>query len=448
MDILSKKQILNTKLSVEIIDAAEINEKVVGKITEIEDTINDFPNKYLLKNDDGSIEVPSIRVVSDSSDAIMNFSSKDSFIQGNIAISSNKSYGGLYTGTYGYEILSVINETNQLKLAGDLSKIADLLNNVYATDVPESIPTASKAVKLAHGGAVGSTVALKDFKFSFALGDQSGTLSFKIIAVEQINEEYGLVTLDAIPSTLKNAATSLKTEEAYHDKYLTDDNGIYVIGYPELGNKPLHNFYSQHAEGGSTKAIGKYTHTEGRDTIADMRYSHAEGSHNVAGEMATHVEGFYNIALGRYSHAEGYENKAGGIYSHAEGRDNIANNSCEHAEGSFNISHNSDEEGYTIHSVGIGTAAAKRQNAIEIQKSGKIFINGIGGYAGKTTINKNDLKTVIDNITTDINNLSTKFNFTNEIELIDTDDENFGVEIIATKLNEIIGLLNSFKNNN
>lgn len=62
---LITKRILDTKLSVEIIDAAEINEKVVGKITDIESTINDFPNTYLLKNDDGSIKVPSVRIVAD-----------------------------------------------------------------------------------------------------------------------------------------------------------------------------------------------------------------------------------------------------------------------------------------------------------------------------------------------------------------------------------------------
>ena len=82
----------------------------------------------------------------------------------------------------------------------------------------------------------------------------------------------------------------------------------------------MYNFYGNHAEGGSTKAIGKYSHAEGRATIADVRYSHAEGSFSFAGGMYSHVEGNNCTAHGSAAHAEGMENIADGNCSHASGR--------------------------------------------------------------------------------------------------------------------------------
>ena len=103
-----------------------------------------------------------------------------------------------------------------------------------------------------------------------------------------------------------------------------DDNGLYCPKNPTIGNVVLENFYSSHAEGGSTRAIGKYTHAEGRDATADIRYAHAEGSHTFAGGMGSHAEGFgtpanNNMALGQGSHSEGCKSIALGQASHAEG---------------------------------------------------------------------------------------------------------------------------------
>lgn len=70
-----------------------------------------------------------------------------------------------------------------------------------------------------------------------------------------------------------------------------DDNALYCPSDPTIGSSIIHNFYANHAEGGSVKAIGKYTHAEGRRTTADNRYSHAEGDGSFAGRMAAHAEG-------------------------------------------------------------------------------------------------------------------------------------------------------------
>ncbi len=92
-------------------------------------------------------------------------------------------------------------------------------------------------------------------------------------------------------STVTAGLSSL-TEEQCIDLWENDDNAFYVAGFPEIGNTVVKNFYAQHVEGGSSRAVGKYTHAEGRDNIADIRYSHAEGSHNIAAGMASHAEGF------------------------------------------------------------------------------------------------------------------------------------------------------------
>lgn len=100
------------------------------------------------------------------------------------------------------------------------------------------------------------------------------------------------------------------TEEQCIDRYENDDNGLYIPARPDIGNVILKNFFGNHVEGGSSKAIGKYTHAEGRSTIADVRYSHAEGSFTTAGGIGSHAEGmgwpgYHNVAFGGASHVEG-----------------------------------------------------------------------------------------------------------------------------------------------
>ena len=112
-----------------------------------------------------------------------------------------------------------------------------------------------------------------------------------------------------------------------------DDNALYCPGHPEVGNAVIANFYANHAEGGSVKAIGKYSHAEGRATIADCRYSHAEGDKSKSYGMAEYSEGISAVAYGYSSHAEGGSTTASGSYSHAEGKSTTASGSYSHAEG-------------------------------------------------------------------------------------------------------------------
>lgn len=78
-------------------------------------------------------------------------------------------------------------------------------------------------------------------------------------------------------------------------------------------------------------------------------------------------------------------------YSHAEGLETMTLNEGEHAEGKWNKS----TPGVTMFSIGCGTGAANRKNAVEVDKDGKVFILGVGGYDGTNPDEADDLATVL-----------------------------------------------------
>ena len=69
---------------------------------------------------------------------------------------------------------------------------------------------------------------------------------------------------------------------------------------------------------------------------------------------------------------------ANGEYSFAEGQNTIANNRSEHAMGEFNESHHLNNtfgsSGNTLFSIGNGTSATNRKNALEVMQNGDIYI--------------------------------------------------------------------------
>ena len=70
--------------------------------------------------------------------------------------------------------------------------------------------------------------------------------------------------------------------------------------------------------------------------------------------------------------------KANGEYSFAEGQNTIANNRSEHAMGEFNESNKASDtfgdSGNTLFSIGNGTSATNRKNALEVMQNGDIYI--------------------------------------------------------------------------
>lgn len=111
-----------------------------------------------------------------------------------------------------------------------------------------------------------------------------------------------------------------------------------------------------------------------------------------SGESSIMLKDSDSIVNGDFSTSLGKNNEITGDYSTALGYGNIVSNEAEHTVGKHNIS----TVDSTIYSIGIGTSATDRKNALEVDKDGKIYGYGIGGYDGTNASDSNDLKTVID----------------------------------------------------
>ena len=239
-----------------------------------------------------------------------------------------------------------------------------------------------------------------------------------LITVDDTNLEEKASTSYVVGDTLQFDASQHHYNKLKIVSLSTNDNGQSVIGIEKLvedeldlslDSDPNENFvwvvgknygevfpmaYGAHAEGESTKAMGRAAHAEGRQTQAIGGYSHAEGMQTVANYAAhaegqstqatgnnSHAEGYKTVAFESHSHAEGSETnatgtashaegrktKAIGNYSHAEGYETVAQGPCSHAEGQRTTASggNSHAEGYETvaktaraHAEGKGTIAA------------------------------------------------------------------------------------------
>lgn len=113
--------------------------------------------------------------------------------------------------------------------------------------------------------------------------------------------------------------------------------------------------------------------------------------------------GMRNLSIGNHAVAMGGYNIARGNDSVAMGQGCITNNTSNRGEfacGRFNKSVSD-----TQFSLGIGTSATKRKNALEIKTNGKHYIYGVGGYDGTNPNESNDIATVISNISKDIDGI-------------------------------------------
>ena len=92
-----------------------------------------------------------------------------------------------------------------------------------------------------------------------------------------------------------------------------------------------------HAEGQGSLASGDMSHAEGAGSQATGSVSHAEGGGTTASAVGAHAEGGGSQATGAQSHAEGGGTIASGTQSHAEGASTIACINASHASGRFNL---------------------------------------------------------------------------------------------------------------
>ena len=345
-----------------------------------------------------SLGVLSGNFIQSNSENVLNYSSKNAFLQAEEAGSDAKSYGPAYTGTKGFCILSVDRVKKELWLSGNISSLVNLydgtktsLSDRYAG----TFPINSRALRIYEGNVVSRELTkdnLSNLYYSFALSSGSGT-RFRISAVEQcepdesdpiLSNGYGIARLTSLPAGL-TAVPANVAMNTYIALWNNDDNALYCPGFPEIGNVIIENFYAQHGEGGSVRAIGKYTHVEGRDTIADVRYSHAEGSHNVAGEMASHAEGFYTLALARYTHAEGNATSAINQNAHSEGNMTLASGTNAHAEGKY-----TEANGEISHAEGLSSIAGGSLAHVEGYQTSALAFTAMHAEGYRTLVSANN----------------------------------------------------------
>ena len=194
------------------------------------------------------------------------------------------------------------------------------------------------------------------------------------------------------------------------------------------GNSTIAKGVGSHAEGEKTFAAGKDSHAEGYFTKTSNDYEHAEGKFNKTNTNTIHsvgvgtgdsarvnaievmntgdvyvkgvggydgtnpggtgiktlvgaltdLEGPFDKGTGTSSAVlKGSSGTAAGNYSVSAGNGTQTTNAGEHAEGKFNKSNTG-----TISSVGVGTNAANRANAVEVMDTGDVYIKGLGGYDG------------------------------------------------------------------
>lgn len=285
-------------------------------------------------------------------------------------------------------------------------------------DVPPELwfkGTAEGAVRLHTGSTASGSYSVSEGFYTYATGNESHTEGYNTYAQGAYSHAEGSQTTATTYSAhaegqytkasgqyshAEGYRTSATTDAAHAEGLQTKASGYYshTEGWSTSGtasashaegNYTYAGGFASHAEGQSTSASSENSHAEGRNTKAARFYSHAEGSGTTASGDSSHAEGSNTIAKGESSHAEGKSTNANGYYSHAEGYYTNAYNQSEHASGQYNVSSSASttfgHSGNTLFSVGNGTSASDRKNALEIRQNGDIYI-----ISGGTTIKLQD----------------------------------------------------------
>ena len=204
-----------------------------------------------------------------------------------------------------------------------------------------------------------------------------------------------------------------------------------------------------HAEGYASNSKGVSSHSEGSLTVALGTASHAEGSSEtfnatftkVSGEANTYtvsgnnalkihvgnivtagvgvvrrvisVSTQFNVSTiildGELGDGETVQATvlcaANGASAHTEGKSTMTINEAEHAEGMYNKpSTGSKGSDKTISTIGIGTSASFRKNAIDVRLNGDVYIDKIGGY--NVDAEPDTLQDVLSEMQSDIQTIS------------------------------------------
>lgn len=210
-------------------------------------------------------------------------------------------------------------------------------------------------------------------------------------------------TVDTISSTITTLGSDKadKTELAFskgsgtHSAVLKD-SGSTASGYATVacGDHVTVSGNYSFAEGQECQVNGTCAHAEGYRSKAIANTSHAECSQTQAKGNDSHAEGQLSVSEGEASHAEGIQTSAAGKAAHAEGYYTKTTNQAEHASGQYNVS----EADRTLFSVGIGESDTARKNALELTKTGDLYLKGIGSFDGTNFTDAKTVQTVVNSL--------------------------------------------------
>lgn len=224
----------------------------------------------------------------------------------------------------------------------------------------------------------------------------------------------GTVRANAPGAHAEGAGTQANTPASHAEGIVTASNGY---GAHAEGILTVSTSYGTHTEGIGTFAAGYGAHAEGIGLYqqgATQIGAHVEGMHGVCNAEAGHTEGKEcDVSGGIAGHAEGYQSKCYGAYGHSEGNNCLVTQQSGHAGGSssnvhgvggfvhgnnlqvtlpyqaafgqFNIIDSSSTTlpfGNILFVLGSGTAANDRKNALEVDKSGNMAIEGDLTFGG------------------------------------------------------------------
>lgn len=149
---------------------------------------------------------------------------------------------------------------------------------------------------------------------------------------------------------------------------------------------------------GTDSLVAPVSANAGLTASGDGALIAARGDSSATGRTSASF-GLDNKATGDNSFAAGNHNEARGANSTVIGHGLYARNTDEVALGQYNSSHvsTSGQPWATKFSIGNGNSFINPSNVVEVRDNGKVFVNGIGGYAGSSSDNaSNSLQEVVN----------------------------------------------------
>ncbi len=335
---------------------------------------------------------------------------KNAFLAGNVRILSPDSVGdystslgywsraaGNYSQAFGYKAVADGDYSTSIgkkSVAGSKSPIA---NNAFAFG-DEAKALGNNSIAFGKSAQATGSNAMALGVNSLSSGNTS--LSYGINSQATNNNALALGN-GTVSSGINSTAIGYQTEAKGELSLAIGSNYVYSYNVPIINLTPITSeiFLPTRTTTVSTTYLRSYN----RKNIAEDKYSVAIGNGNLARQgglvFGTNSDAlqFGALSMGtsaaannKNSVAIGYESKANGIYSVALGNNVIANSYGEFALGQFAEevtgtadTWNQDEQLLTI---GNGTSATDRSNALTIYKNGKTIIRG--RYAYSTFNNK------------------------------------------------------------